>query len=99
MNILQSHQGDIPEQEDEKEQDQTGEDYKPDEDPLFGCNLQKNLQPYCGMRIAECITPSQPSPLEGEGEGEGGNLLMKDSAARNGMPGKKIPDDHSSLPL
>jgi len=39
----------------------------------------------CGLQNAS--PPPQPSPLEGEGEGEGGNLLMKDSADRNGMPG------------
>lgn len=44
MDILQSHHRDIPEQKDEKEEDQTGEDQKSDEDSLPGFNLQSFLQ-------------------------------------------------------
>jgi hypothetical protein len=43
MNILQSHEGDIPEKKNDKEEDQTGEDQQPDENPLLGSNLQDNL--------------------------------------------------------
>jgi hypothetical protein len=44
MDVLQSHHRDIPEQKDEKEEDQTGENQKSDEDSLLGFNLQSFLQ-------------------------------------------------------
>jgi hypothetical protein len=54
MNVLQPHHRDIPEQKDEKEENQTGKNQKPDKDPLLGFDLQKPLLHNCGMRIAEC---------------------------------------------
>jgi len=54
MNIFQSHQRNIPEQKDEKEKDQTGKDQQSNKNSLLGFNIQKSLQLYCGMRIAEC---------------------------------------------
>ena len=66
MDVLQPHHRDIPEQKDEKEEDQTGENQEPDEDSLLGFNLQKPLQ-----SIAECDTPFPTIPPRGEGEGGG----------------------------
>jgi len=43
MDILQSYQRNIPEQEDQKEKDQTGKDEQSDENSLLGFNLQKPL--------------------------------------------------------
>ena len=65
MDVLQSHHRDIPEQKDEKEEDQTGENQESDEDSLLGFNVQKPLLLYCGMRIAECGTPSPTLPPRG----------------------------------
>ena len=84
MNILQSHEGDIPEEENEKEEDQTGEDQQPDEDPLLGSNLQDNLQLYCGMRIAECGMKKNWQIFRNP-QSEIGNLLSKNRARRDGM--------------
>jgi len=67
VDVLQPHYRDIPEQKDEKEEDQTGKDQKSDENSLLGFNFQKPLPLYCGMRppaqralrlgeIAECGT-------------------------------------------
>ena len=82
MDVLQSHHRDIPEQKDEKEEDQTGENQESDEDSLLGFNLQKPLLLYCGMRLPagrqglqNAAPPPQPSPLEGEGEGGGGSEI------------------------
>jgi len=36
MNVLQSHHRDIPEQKDEKKEDQTGKNQKPDKNSLLG---------------------------------------------------------------
>lgn len=43
MDILQSHHRDIPEQKNEKEEDQTGKNQKSDEDSLLGFSLQCSL--------------------------------------------------------
>jgi hypothetical protein len=75
MDVLQSHHRDIPEQKDEKEEDQTGENQESDEDSLLGFNLQKPLLLYCGMRIAECGTPSPTLPPRGGGRGWGGSEI------------------------
>ena len=55
MDILQSHQRDIPEQKDEKEKDQTGKDQESDENSLLGFNLQNDLPKNadCRMQNAE----------------------------------------------
>jgi len=55
MDILQSYQRNIPEQEDQKEKDQTGKDEQSDENSLLGFNLQKPLlkNADCGMQNAE----------------------------------------------
>jgi hypothetical protein len=44
MNIFQSHQGNIPEQKDEKEKDQTGKNQEPNEDPFFRSIFQWDPQ-------------------------------------------------------
>ena len=40
MDILQAHHRDIPEQEDEDEEDQTGKNQKSDEESLLRLNVQ-----------------------------------------------------------
>ena len=59
MDVLQSHHRDIPEQKDEKEEDQTGENQESDEDSLLGFNLQKPLLlPISSellVRSSECL--------------------------------------------
>ena len=46
MDILQPHHRDIPEQEDEGEEDQTGKDQQSDEDSLLRFKVQFNLNPF-----------------------------------------------------
>jgi len=45
MDVLQSHHWDIPEQKDEKEEDQTGDDEQSNEDPLLRSYFQCKPHP------------------------------------------------------
>jgi hypothetical protein len=51
MDILQPHHGDIPEQEDKDEQDQTGKNQESDEESLLRLKVQMSLR---SMRNADC---------------------------------------------
>jgi len=46
MDVLQPHQGNIPEQKNEKEKDQAGDDQKPNKYSLFRPLVQSNLQKH-----------------------------------------------------
>jgi len=59
MDVLQSHHRDIPEQKDEREEDQTGENQESDEDSLLGFNLQNN--PPTLLRNAASGSESPPA--------------------------------------
>ena len=51
MDILQPHHRDIPEQEDEDEEDQTGKNQKSDEESLLRLNVQMFPR---SLRNADC---------------------------------------------
>ena len=101
MDVLQSHHRDIPEQKDEREEDQTGENQKPDEDSLLGFNLQNN--PPTLLRNADCrMRHPLPNPPPSRGrERVGGirNLLIKDCSHGDRVSGKKFTNSHSPPPL
>jgi len=104
MNVLQPHHWDIPEQKDEKEEDQTGQDQKSNKDSLLGFNIQRPLSHYCGMQIVEYGTKKIfRNPLGTERsyrpQSEIANLLMKDCSHGDGVSGKKVPNGHSPSPL
>ena len=58
MDILQPHHRDIPEQKDEREEDQTGKNQKTDKNSLLGFSLQKPL-PYNSMSNVKIQSSNQ----------------------------------------
>jgi hypothetical protein len=50
MDILQPHHRDVPQEKDQKKENQAGDDQKANEDPLLWSDFQDFLQ----MRISDC---------------------------------------------
>jgi len=93
VNVLQPHHGNVPEKQNKEKENQTREDQESDEDSLFRLMIQNYLCIEFGFRNPKCRVLILHSELRTP------HYLAKDCPRRDGVPSKKIPDAHPSLPL